>query len=263
MPDKHFGKGFAAKHFAQDHFATSSTARVVDCNVAIITVTAQQATVVRASERVVDCSVALVAVIGQAATIGRGRTVNCNTAQVSVTAQTAQILRGGRHVDATPGLIAVQALPAAVVRARTVQARVATIQIVTHSATVVRGSNVGYLAANKVVFLPEVKPHNKCSGLYIGSDSILMLQGLVNRDGEPVTDAEVTLETFVDAAGLPVAGISLPLTLLHVSDGDYEAAIPDEIGLMAGHVYKATVRADRASIVKTWTETVLALRAVA
>lgn len=77
--------------------------------------------------------------------------------------------------------------------------------------------------------------------IYQGSDTLLRAT-IVDIDGEPVTDAAVSLETLQDCdSGEAPAGITLPLTLDHVADGVYtaqvDAALEVDVGQVLDGVY--------------------------
>ncbi len=79
--------------------------------------------------------------------------------------------------------------------------------------------------------------------IYIGNTTIIEMQALTNA----VTDATVmdaTVEvTLTDSAGVELTGQSWPLTLDHVTAGNYRATIEDDIGLLANRTYTATIDA--------------------
>lgn len=102
------------------------------------------------------------------------------------------------------------------------------------------------------------------SEIFVDNDSLIVLAGLKNRLNVAVTDATVTLDAFVDRRGAAVAGVSLPLQLNHVGNGDYEAVITKGIAVVSGKTYTATVRAvSSAGLTGQWVETAVAKKRVA
>jgi hypothetical protein len=264
MPDKQFGKGFAQKHFADKQFATATQGRAVALLPAVVTVAGQTITVTRGSERLVQLVPAVVSVNGQTLQVSRGREVDLTPAVVTVSGQLIGVFRGGRQVDLIPAQVALLGVQLLLARGREVNLIPAQVDVAGATLSITRGSEleVGYLDA-KVIVLPARKLVNKASAIYPGNNSILRLENLVDREKNPVTIASVTLQSFLDATGDTPSGLSLPLTLQHTTEGNYEAALPNSIDLTPGNVYKAKVRAVAGSVTGEWTETVLAMRRVA
>lgn len=80
----------------------------------------------------------------------------------------------------------------------------------------------------------------------VGNTVVLKLSGLRNRAGSYQNAATVTLLSLVDRRGQSVSGITYPLTLSYVaaSDGDYEAEISYDAGVVANNIYKGRIRAE-------------------
>jgi hypothetical protein len=96
------------------------------------------------------------------------------------------------------------------------------------------------------------------SAIYTGNSQVIIADGLKDRDGAAITNGTVRLVALVDNRGRDVTGVTLPLAMSHVGEGVYEGALPDDLGIRAGSIYKATVTADVAGVVGEWTETLVA-----
>lgn len=96
------------------------------------------------------------------------------------------------------------------------------------------------------------------SAIYTGNSSVIIAEGLKDRTGAAITTATVRMTALVDNRGRAVTGVDVPLAMSHVGDGDYEGELPDNMGIRAGNIYKATVTADVAGVVAEWTETLVA-----
>ncbi|HEX7080062.1 MAG TPA: hypothetical protein VF329_03515 [Gammaproteobacteria bacterium] len=105
------------------------------------------------------------------------------------------------------------------------------------------------------------------STLYIGSTTVLELDGLATGDADGNVEAyqnnaTVVLLALVDKrTGDPVSGVTVPMALAYVadSDGKYQGTIPGDAGITAGRVYLATVKAvSAAGQVAEWNETLIA-----
>lgn len=106
------------------------------------------------------------------------------------------------------------------------------------------------------------------SAIYVGDNSHLIeLIGLQDNDGAVQTNATVQLTALVDArTGTTVtgAGLTLPLTMPHISVGTYRAQLPPALSIVAGRTYLATVKATGSQGFKgEWTETLIAQRRAA
>ena len=95
------------------------------------------------------------------------------------------------------------------------------------------------------------------SVIYSGNDSRIILRGLKDRAGAFITAASVTLISFLDRNGSAVSGITVPGTLNHVTDGDYELLLPNAIDVRPERRYSAIVRAEYSGLRGEWHETVL------
>ena len=96
--------------------------------------------------------------------------------------------------------------------------------------------------------------------VYIGDNShILRLVGLVDETGEPQESATVQV-TAIQRHNLNtnVPGISLPITLNHVSGGNYEGQLSHEADFSRG-VYIATFVAESDGLHAEWRETLIAV----
>jgi hypothetical protein len=143
MADRHFGKGFAQKHFAEKQFAADAgppSGLTVEASTATILTTGQQAAVTLGSSRIVSATAAVITTTAQPANVSRGLTVKATAALVTTTAQQAAVSAGGRLVSALPALIATQALPANVSTGRLVAATTAAITTVGQPATIALGA---------------------------------------------------------------------------------------------------------------------------
>lgn len=76
--------------------------------------------------------------------------------------------------------------------------------------------------------------------LYIGTDQVLRIPDVTDREGTPQTNAtvEVTLRT---RAGVEVAGVAWPATATHTANGDYELALADDLAITASQGLEAVV----------------------
>ena len=101
------------------------------------------------------------------------------------------------------------------------------------------------------------------SAIYTGNSSVMIAEGLKDRDGTAITNATVQLTALVDNRGRDVTGVSLPVALSHVGDGTYEGELPDNMGIRAGSTYKATVVAVASGVTAEWEETLIAQKRTA
>jgi hypothetical protein len=257
-----FGKGFAQKVWADKAFATLSEGRQVTLVPGVITLAGQTLEVVRGSENNISLVPGVITLAGQTVEVSRGRTVDLTPAMTTLTGGTVAVLFGGLQLELVPGQIALLGVPLTVSRGRTVELIPALVTLAGQTMTIERADTRGWLSA-RVIVLPQVRVHANASGIYLGNDAVLQLQELVDRNDVPVTTATVTLDNMVDENGDAPSGLSFPMSLQHAADGTYEARLPYSIGLTAGRLYKATVRAVSSSIVAEFTETVLAMRRAA
>lgn len=99
----------------------------------------------------------------------------------------------------------------------------------------------------------------KQSNLPIGSDMVLALGVLRDRAGNAIIDATVTLESLLDSTDAAVTGIATPANFTHVGGGSYEIALPNNLGVVDGGVYRAKVKAVSGTKQREWTETLNAV----
>lgn len=94
------------------------------------------------------------------------------------------------------------------------------------------------------------------STVYVANSHIIRLDALRDQDGSYVNDATVTLQSLVDKDGDAVSGVTVPLTMSYVSgsDGRYEGALDESLGISAERWYTATVRAVSGSTQGQWQE---------
>ena len=98
--------------------------------------------------------------------------------------------------------------------------------------------------------------------IYVGNTHRIEVTGLKDADGAFQNDATVTLETLVDElTGTTISGVTLPLSLNYVtaSNGDYNAPIPSDAGIVAPNSYIGTIKAIASGgEVGLWQETMIA-----
>ena len=99
------------------------------------------------------------------------------------------------------------------------------------------------------------------SALYVGDNTHLVeVKDLKDNDGVVQTDATVQLTALVDKlTGDAVTGVTLPLSMPHVSSGLYRATLPHGLSATAGLLYLATIKAiGSQSFRAEWVETLVA-----
>lgn len=99
------------------------------------------------------------------------------------------------------------------------------------------------------------------SVLYVGDNThIVELIDLRDHLGAVQLDASVSLTDLIDAkSGDDVAGVTLPLSMLHVADGLYRAILPYNITIAEGRKYYATIKAVGSQGFRgEWRETLIA-----
>jgi hypothetical protein len=99
------------------------------------------------------------------------------------------------------------------------------------------------------------------SALYVGDNTHLVeVKDLKDNDGAVQTDATVQLTALVDKlTGDAVTGVTLPLSMPHVSAGLYRATLPHGLSVTAGQLYLATIKAiGSQSFRAEWVETLVA-----
>lgn len=95
------------------------------------------------------------------------------------------------------------------------------------------------------------------STLHPNTSSVVILEGLRNREGEFVTDATVQLTALENRRGDTVGGIDLPLAMDHIEEGRYEGPIPG-LAIVPG-LYTARIVATSGQLSREWTETVIVI----
>ena len=97
------------------------------------------------------------------------------------------------------------------------------------------------------------------SSLYLGTTSLIEVDGLTNDQGVYQNNATVTLQSLVDRrTGTAVSGLTVPLSMAYVagSNGKYQAVLPHTVSVTPGRLYDATVLAISSSGQRrTWYET--------
>lgn len=99
------------------------------------------------------------------------------------------------------------------------------------------------------------------SSLYVGDNThVVEVVDLQDSTGTVDTAATVQLTALVDArTGTTVSGVSLPLAMPHVSAGLYRATLPHGLGITAGRLYRATIKAEGSQNFRAeWQETLIA-----
>jgi hypothetical protein len=98
------------------------------------------------------------------------------------------------------------------------------------------------------------------STIYVGENThILEVVNLMDHLDAVQTDATVTVTAIVDSAGSAVSGVTVPITLNHVSAGLYRATLPHGGGFTAGRKYRATFKAVGSQGFRgEWVETLIA-----
>lgn len=96
----------------------------------------------------------------------------------------------------------------------------------------------------------------KTSTYFFGTDSRMVLRGLADRNNAPVVGATVTLESFVDRHGVPVAGLVFPVYFTDQGAGDYELALSSGLGMSPSRQYVASVRAMYLGLKAEWREVI-------
>lgn len=89
--------------------------------------------------------------------------------------------------------------------------------------------------------------------IYIENDFLVQLNNLVDEDGNQVTTATVQA-TIRDLAGVAVSGtgITWPITLNHISNGNYEGLVDKRAVFVDGDIYEIEITADVAGTEGTW-----------
>lgn len=101
------------------------------------------------------------------------------------------------------------------------------------------------------------------SQVYVGDNShVIEVEDLKDFAGAIQTDAAVNLTALVERDGKKeVSGVTLPITLDHISQGLYRGTIPYEADFEVGRAYQATVKAVGTQGFRAeWLETVIAKR---
>lgn len=87
--------------------------------------------------------------------------------------------------------------------------------------------------------------------IYLDNDHVVHLAGLTDDDGVAVTSATVEARVL-DRNFQPVGGVSWPVTMSHVGNGDYEGVIDSSIVLTDRSLYYLEVTASYAGLDATW-----------
>jgi hypothetical protein len=96
------------------------------------------------------------------------------------------------------------------------------------------------------------------SPIYIGNDSVIQVNSLRGRTGDPIEGALVQVLSIKDKGGNDVQGVDLPLTLSHIGDGNYEGELTKDIEVRAGRVYTMEVVATFNGRAAQWHENLVA-----
>lgn len=80
---------------------------------------------------------------------------------------------------------------------------------------------------------------------YVGNDNLLIVDAVVNADGDYLNDATVSV-TLTDKRGNEVSGGSWPLSVPYVagSNGKYQVTLEDGLALVSDKVYIANITID-------------------
>lgn len=89
-----------------------------------------------------------------------------------------------------------------------------------------------------------------------------VLEGLRNRAGTYIDDADVNVTSFTDSSGDEVEGIVLPIAMGSTGSGSYEGIIPATAEVSSGR-YRITITALHNGVQGKWTETVIVTKRVA
>ena len=73
--------------------------------------------------------------------------------------------------------------------------------------------------------------------MFLGNDTIVILENLVDSDGATVDSATVEATLF-DANNLPVTGQTWPLPLPFVSSGKYQAQLDKAVNILENQQYE-------------------------
>lgn len=82
----------------------------------------------------------------------------------------------------------------------------------------------------------------------------LTLSGLVDINGDPVTNATVTATIFDRTGQDEIGGTSWPITLAHDSGGDYFNTLDYDLDIRIGKRYVVEIIAVSGSLQSTWQE---------
>lgn len=90
--------------------------------------------------------------------------------------------------------------------------------------------------------------------LYIGNNNVFELQRLTNSVTGLADETATVGLTLTDTAGAEVVGQVWPTYLSHVGSGTYRTTLEDDLVLISGKTYTATVEADGTNLeVGLWT----------
>lgn len=98
------------------------------------------------------------------------------------------------------------------------------------------------------------------SSIFIGTSSVVRVEGLTTRQGTPISNATVSVTSIVDKFGNNVNGVNYPVTLAPTGAGSYEAEIPP-LDINPNRVYTMTVLAQSGQSQREFQETLIAQRA--
>lgn len=98
------------------------------------------------------------------------------------------------------------------------------------------------------------------STIFVGDNThIVEVADLQDNLGVVETAATVTMTAVVDADGVAVSGVTVPLSIPHIAAGTYRATLPHGGAFVAGRQYRATIKAvGSQSFRAQWTETLVA-----
>lgn len=88
--------------------------------------------------------------------------------------------------------------------------------------------------------------------LYIGTDQVLRIPDVTDREGTPQEDATVRVTLRERDGGAEVTGMSWPATADHDADGTYELALSDALELEAYDEPTRTFNARRRTTEWKW-----------
>lgn len=93
--------------------------------------------------------------------------------------------------------------------------------------------------------------------IYLDNDHVVKLDGLKDKDGVAVTSATVECR-ILDSDKQEVSGITWPLALSHVSDGNYEVVLDKAVDLTLNSLHFLEVTAVQGGTEAMWRERIIA-----